>query len=139
MSLIQKFIAAIVLFTSLILLGVPNAAGQTSSIGVLVTDSNGRPLSNVTVHLYDGPGKCKCVNQQCNVDPQDTKTTGANGTAMFGPALINGHDYTVCIDDVCQTLRQCVNPPNDCQFSGNCHAVRTPRRGGRRHVQIIRP
>src|SRR6476646_8957414 len=117
MSLIQKFIAEIVLFTGLILLGVPNAAGQNSSIGVLVTDSNGRPLSNVTVHLYDGvTGKCKCVNQQCSVDPQDTKTTGANGTTRFA-ALLNGHDYTVCIDDVCQTLRQCANPANDCQFS----------------------
>jgi hypothetical protein len=132
---IQRFLAGTVLLSGLFLLAAPKAAGQNSTITASVIDSNGSPVSNVTVHLYVGRGACNCIgNNQCRIAPTDTKTTGKNGRAMF-MQLGNDIDYSVCMDDRCQYIgQQCTS--SDCQFIGNCAIGHTAKHGGNRLVVI---
>jgi len=144
MSLIQKFIAAMVLFTGLALLGVPEAAAQrTSKLTVRTFDDNGKPLGGVPVSIYSGnSGRCAC-NPQPSPGPlciigtiSEVMTTDAkHGKAEF-TGLIRGNTYTVCINANCTpNQQQCQNPVSDCAFHGTCKTI-VVGPGGHENVQF---
>jgi hypothetical protein len=141
MSLIQKFIAAMVLLTGLILLTVPQAAAhETSKLTVRVVDTIGTPIEGEEVTIYQGnTGACRCAGNPslCDEAPLVTPAplTDKHGKVEF-ENLMRGTTYTVCIDAQCFDIRNpCGNPQTDCQFAGTCMQV-TPRRG-HENIQFI--
>jgi len=131
-----------VLFTGLVLLGVPEAAAQrTSTLTVRTFDANGKPLGGVPVSVYPGNnGTCACNPQPspaplCIIGTNAVATTDAkHGKAEF-MGLTRGNNYTVCINARCTTnQQQCQNPANDCMFQGTCKTIAV--NGGHENVQF---
>lgn len=139
MSLIQKFIAAMVLLTGLILVTAPQAAAhETSKLTVRVVDTIGTPIEGEEVTIYQGnTGACRCAGNpsQCEISALATALTDKHGKAEFLD-LMRGTTYTVCIDAQCFDIRNpCGNPQTDCHFAGTCMQVMPSH--GHENIQFI--
>ena len=121
--------------TILLLWLAPQTLFAQGKSQIAVRDGEGKPIAGVKVNVYEGgTGVCKCDGNSCVVCPTDSDVSDKNGMATFRggknrPNLKPNTDYVAAIGDMCQTLRLCANPPQDCHYIGAVRKFTTDKTG----------